>query len=103
MQVVSGPDYKRKVHFEAPASKIMQREMTHFIGWFNNTAPGAGGSFTRVNRASASLISIPSASIRSKMAMAVLRGASPRKSCRSRLASRLLIALSQVIEKQRKT
>jgi Fic family protein len=39
MQVVSGAMGKRKVHFEAPASKHVPAEMKQFIEWFNNTAP----------------------------------------------------------------
>lgn len=40
MQVVSGPVGKTKVHFEAPLSKQVPREMKAFIQWFNRTAPG---------------------------------------------------------------
>ena len=39
MQVVSGPDYKRTVHFEAPPSTRVPDEMKRFIAWFNDTAP----------------------------------------------------------------
>ena len=39
MQVVSGPDYKRTVHFEAPPSSRMTSEMVRFNTWFNDTAP----------------------------------------------------------------
>jgi Fic family protein len=39
MQVVSGPLHKPKVHFEAPPSKNMMKEMTKFITWFNDSAP----------------------------------------------------------------
>ena len=39
MQVVSGVDYKRKVHFEAPPSKDVPSEMKAFIKWFNDTGP----------------------------------------------------------------
>lgn len=39
MQVVSGVDYKRKVHFEAPPSKDVPSEMKAFIRWFNDTGP----------------------------------------------------------------
>src|SRR3954453_19719649 len=39
MQVISGPDYKRTVHFEAPPSSRVPREMKRFIAWFNDTAP----------------------------------------------------------------
>jgi Fic family protein len=40
MQVVSGPMGKTKVHFEAPPSKRVPKEMDAFIAWFNATAPG---------------------------------------------------------------
>ncbi|HEX5153636.1 MAG TPA: Fic family protein [Parafilimonas sp.] len=35
MQVVSGAMGKEKVHYEAPASSVLQKEMNMFIGWFN--------------------------------------------------------------------
>lgn len=38
MQVVSGADYKRRIHFKAPPSKDVPREMNAFIRWFNDTA-----------------------------------------------------------------
>lgn len=41
MQVVSGVSGKIKVHFEAPPSKSIPKEMDRFIKWFNETAPGA--------------------------------------------------------------
>jgi Fic family protein len=41
MQVVSSPDYERTVHFEAPPSNRLPREMKRFIARFNGTAPGA--------------------------------------------------------------
>lgn len=37
MQVVSGPIHRPKVHFEAPPSKQMLREMDGFLEWFNNS------------------------------------------------------------------
>ncbi len=40
MQVVSGPIGKQKVHYEAPPSQILEKEMQTFIKWFNYTAPG---------------------------------------------------------------
>ena len=39
VQVVSGPDYKRKVHFEAPPPERVKPEMNRFISWFNSTSP----------------------------------------------------------------
>ena len=39
MQVISGPIGKTKIHFEAPPSSRVPKEMTRFIKWFNNTDP----------------------------------------------------------------
>ena len=40
MEVVSGPVGHEVVHFEAPPSSKVPGEMTRFIQWFNDTAPG---------------------------------------------------------------
>ncbi|WP_416438865.1 Fic family protein [Phnomibacter sp. MR] len=40
MQVISGAIGKEKVHFEAPPSSLVPKEMKRFITWFNETAPG---------------------------------------------------------------
>ncbi len=37
MQVVSGAMGKGKVHFQAPDSVLVEREMNQFLDWFNNT------------------------------------------------------------------
>ncbi len=37
MQVVSGPLGRESVHFEAPDSACLQKEMAAFFDWFNNT------------------------------------------------------------------
>lgn len=37
MQIVSGPDYAAKVHFEAPPSAQVAGEMKLFISWFNES------------------------------------------------------------------
>ena len=39
MQVISGPLQARRVHFEAPPSSKVRREMAQFIAWFNRTEP----------------------------------------------------------------
>ena len=39
MQVVSGAIHKPQVHFEAPPSMTMRREMKDFIRWFNHSGP----------------------------------------------------------------
>jgi Fic family protein len=51
MQVVSGPDYKRIVHFEAPPSAQMRDEMKRFIVWFNNSAPNGKAPLQPLTRA----------------------------------------------------
>jgi len=51
MQVVSGAIGKPKVHFEAPSSERVHREMTQFIDWFNRTAPGGPDPLAAVTRA----------------------------------------------------
>ncbi|WP_208420146.1 Fic family protein [Paraflavitalea devenefica] len=40
MQVISGAMGKQKVHYEAPPSARVPKEMEQFITWFNETAPG---------------------------------------------------------------
>jgi Fic family protein len=40
MQVVSGASGKQKIHFEAPPSGSVPKEMERFIIWFNDTGPG---------------------------------------------------------------
>ena len=37
MQIVSGELYEPEVHFEAPPSKLVKKEMNKFILWFNQT------------------------------------------------------------------
>jgi Fic family protein len=51
MQVVSGPIYKRNVHFEAPPSKTVADEMRRFIAWFNATAPKGAHALPSLTRA----------------------------------------------------
>ncbi len=40
MQVVSGALGKEKIHFEAPPTSQVPKEMAQFIQWFNETGPG---------------------------------------------------------------
>lgn len=51
MQIVSGPSFKSKVHFEAPPSKRVAKEMAGFIRWFNQTAPTSNGALPAITRA----------------------------------------------------
>lgn len=51
MQVVSGRYDKPKVHFEAPPSADVPREMEKFITWFNKSAPDGKEPMTPLVRA----------------------------------------------------
>lgn len=44
MQIVSGHHGKWVVHYEAPPSQDVPKEMKGFIRWFNKTAPGKSGA-----------------------------------------------------------
>lgn len=52
MQVVSGPTHDPIVHFEAPPSQDVQREMDGLIAWFNRTAPGGSAPLPALVRSS---------------------------------------------------
>lgn len=51
MQVVSGRLDKPKVHFEAPPSIKVSEEMSHFLKWWNNTAPQGAHPLSPLTRA----------------------------------------------------
>jgi Fic family protein len=51
MQIISGPDYKRTVHFEAPPSSAVAKEMKPFIAWFNGAAPNGKHRLPALTRA----------------------------------------------------
>ncbi|MGA7808323.1 Fic family protein [Bradyrhizobium sp.] len=40
MQVVSGPEGRRRVHYEAPVASNLDHEMKNFLTWFNGDAKG---------------------------------------------------------------
>src|SRR5579863_5809502 len=40
MQVVSGPEGRQRVHYEAPIASKLDREMKDFLAWFNGDAEG---------------------------------------------------------------
>lgn len=51
MQVVSGSLYRPKVHFEAPPSARVPKEMAHFLKWFNRSAPTGDDPLPALTRA----------------------------------------------------
>lgn len=51
MQVVSGSLHAPKVHFEAPPSAKVPKEMARFVKWFNRTAPHGSDPLPTLTRA----------------------------------------------------
>jgi Fic family protein len=51
MQVLSNIAHEPKVHFEAPPSSVMRKEMDAFVRWFNATAPKTPKALSAVTRA----------------------------------------------------
>lgn len=54
MQVVSGAIGNPRVHFEAPSSPQVPRQMAQFIAWFNRTGPGGAEPLAALSRAGVS-------------------------------------------------
>ena len=50
MQIISGPIGNPKIHFEAPPSTAVKREMEGFVHWFNNTAPHGNTALPALTR-----------------------------------------------------
>jgi Fic family protein len=48
MQVISGDVGKQKIHYEAPPSARVPKEMKQYISWFNDTAPGGNNEIKKV-------------------------------------------------------
>jgi Fic family protein len=51
MQIVSGPIGREKVHYEAPASSAVPREMKRFLAWWEKTRPGSRNAPDGIARA----------------------------------------------------
>ena len=47
MQIISGPIYKPKIHFEAPPRAALNSELEQFVKWFNNTATSTNDPLLR--------------------------------------------------------
>ena len=47
MQIISGSMGRPIVHFEAPPSRVVKKEMDKFISWFNSTASERSGPVTK--------------------------------------------------------
>ena len=102
MQVVSGPIGRERVHFEAPPSAMMKKEMEEFVTWFNDTAPRSNKPLAALTRAGithlyfATLHPFEDGNGRIARALA-------EKALAQALGQPTLIALSQTIQKDRKS
>lgn len=100
MQVVSGPLHKPKVHFEAPPSREMASEMTRFLQWFGDTAPGGKsplGGLTRSGLAHLYFVTIhPFEDGNGRIGRAI-----SEKALSQAIGEPSLIALSQTIHRGR--
>jgi Fic family protein len=101
MQVVSGPAQRRRVHFEAPPSPKIKKEMNAFVSWFNRTAPGGKrplATLTRAGLAHLYFVSIhPFEDGNGRIGRALAE-----KSLAQNLGQPTLIALAYTIERHRK-
>src|SRR5258708_17491565 len=101
MQVVSGPDYKRRVHFEAPPSTRVPDEMRRFNAWFNSTTPNGKHPCPALNRAAIAHLYFacihPFEDANGRIGRAIAE-----KSLAQNLGQPSLIALAYTIERKRK-
>ena len=102
MQIVSGPIGDPEIHFEAPPSAAMEKEMEGFVNWFNDTAPHGNTALPALTRAGIAhlyfLTVHPFEDGNGRIARALTEKALSQALCQP-----TLIALSQTIQKNKKT
>ena len=97
MQIVSGPINKRKIHFEAPPSATVAKEMDAFITWFNSSGTVLP-ALTRAGIAHLYFVTIhPFEDGNGRIGRALAE-----KALSQALGQSTLIALSQTIQRNRK-
>ena len=101
MQIVSGPDYKRIVHFEAPPSRRVPDEMTRLIAWFNDTGPHCTNRLPALTRAGIAHLYFESVHPFEDGNGRIGRALS-EKALAQNLGQPTLIALAYTIERKRK-
>ena len=101
MQIVSGRYDRPTVHFEAPPSAQVPKEMERFVQWFNGTAPGAVSPLPALTRAGLSHLYFESIHP-FEDGNGRLGRALAEKSLAQNLGQPSLIALSHTIERERK-
>lgn len=102
MQIISGPIGNPKIHFEAPPSAAMEKEMEGFVNWFNDTAPHGNTALPALMRAGIAhlyFVTIhPFEDGNGRIARAL-----SEKALSQALGQPTLIALSQTIQKNKKS
>ena len=102
MQVVSGPIHAPKIHFEAPPSKAVPKEMSGFVEWFARTSPRGKSPLPILTRAGIAHLYFvcihPFEDGNGRIGRAVAE-----KAISEGLGHSTLIALSQTINRARKT
>lgn len=102
MQIASGPIGNPEIHFEAPPSAAMEKEMEGYVSWFNDTAPHGNTALPALTRAGiahwyfATIHPFEDGNGRIARALA-------EKALSQALGQPTLIALSQTIEKNKKS
>jgi len=101
MQVASGAVGQRKVHFEAPPSETMTKQMAAFVAWFNDTGPEGTHPLPAITRSAIAhlyFVSIhPFEDGNGRIARTLAE-----KSLAQNLGQPTLIALAYTIERKRK-
>jgi len=102
MQVVSGGVHAPRIHFEAPPSEKVPDEMEQFIAWFNKTTPNGKTPLSPLIRAGIAhlyFVTIhPFEDGNGRIGRAIAE-----KSLAQNLGQPTLLALSYIIEKDRKS
>ncbi len=102
MQIISGPIHDPVVHFEAPPSSVVFKEMERFIDWFDESSPNGSKPISYLTRASIAhlyFVSIhPFEDGNGRIARAIAE-----KSLAQCIGHPSLIALATIIEKNKKT
>lgn len=102
MQIISGPIGNPTIHFEAPPSAVMEKEMEGFVNWFNDTALHGNTVLPALTRASIAHLYFatihPFEDGNGRIARALAE-----KALSQALGQPTLIALSQAIQKNKKS
>ena len=100
MQIVSGPDYAPRIHYEAPPSRRIEAEMDRFLAWYAGTTAAQNGlsALTRAGTAHVYFVCIhPFEDGNGRIGRALAE-----KALAQSLGEPSLIALSRTIARRRK-